>query len=394
MRLRTLGNGVSVKGKRVLIRIDGNVPVAGGKVQEGKFGKLERVAVDLEWLRQRGARLIVVTHRGRPKGKWVSAYSVRPVARRLSELLGVKVLLVHDLVGRTAQHAVSRMKDGDVLMLENIRFDPREERNSPSLARSLAALADLYVNDAFAVSHRAHTSVDAVTSELPSYAGPLLANEVEVLSRVTKNPKKPLILCMGGIKLETKLPILRRFLRTAERVLVGGAIATAFLKAEGHEVGHSVYDVDGVRTAASLLRKWPGKILLPTDVTVAGSFRANARERLTSILQIKPREIIVDVGKETIRAYASELQEAKTIIWNGPLGYCEQERFCRTSLDLARVIASRTGRATTIVGGGDTVPMLENNRLADRFTLLSTGGGAMLEFLAGKKLPGIDALEM
>jgi phosphoglycerate kinase len=385
---------MNVKGKRVLVRIDGNVPVVGGKVQEGKFGKLERVAVDLEWLRQREARLIVMTHRGRPEGKWVSAYSVRPVARRLSELLGVKIALVHDLVGRTARHAVSRMKDGEVLMLENIRFDPREERNSPSLARALAALADLYVNDAFAVSHRAHTSIDAITSELPSYAGPLLANEVEVLSRVTKNPKKPLVLCLGGIKLETKLPVLRRFLRMAEHVVVGGAIATAFLKAEGHEVGHSVYDVDGVRTAAALLKKWRGKILLPVDVTVAGSFRANARERQTSVLEVNPQDIIVDVGKETIRRYAQELEKAKTIIWNGPFGYCEQERFCRTSLDLARVIASRTGRATTVVGGGDTVPMLENNRLVDRFSLLSTGGGAMLEFLAGKKLPGIEALEI
>ena len=390
--LRTLINGADVKGKRVLVRIDGNVPVVGGKVQEGIYGKLERVAVDLEWLRQRGARVIALTHRGRPEGKWVSAYSARPIARRLSELTGTKVSLVHDLVGPTAQHAVSRMKDGDVLLLENIRFDAREERNSPSLARALAALGDLYINDAFAVSHRAHTSVDAITSELPSFAGPLLANEVEILTNVIKNPKKPFILCMGGLKVESKLPIMKHLLPEVEYLLVGGALANAFLVADGFSVGKSVYDEEGVKLAEALLKKWRKKLVLPTDVVVATSFRADARFRTVSVRDVKPRERIVDLGKETIREYCARLQDAKTIVWNGPVGYCEQSRFCEGSLALARGIASRTGKAVTAVGGGDTVPLLEEHHLADRFSLLSTGGGAMLEFLAGKSLPGIEAL--
>ncbi len=394
MRLRTLGNGMNLRGKRVLVRIDANVPVKNGRVMEGAHGKIARAAVDLEWLRQHGARIIAVSHLGRPRGRGASAYSLRPIARRLSELLGTKVALVRDVAGPNVERAVSRMKDGDMLLLENIRFDAREERNSPSLARALASVADMYVNDAFAVSHRAHTSVDAITSELPSYAGPLVVHEVNVLSKVVKSPKHPFVLVMGGLKMETKLPVLRRFLPEADRVLIGGALATAFLRAQGHEVGKSAYDDAGVRLAKQLLRAGRKKLALPVDVVVAKSFRRDAAVRTVPVTGVRKDDRIVDVGKRTMRAYVREIQKAKTIVWNGPFGYCECPAFCNSTLLLARGIASRTGKAVTVVGGGDTVPIVEAAGLAGRFTLISTGGGAMLEFLAGKKLPGLEALTL
>lgn len=394
MRLKTLRNGMNLQGKRVLVRIDANVPVAKGRVMEGSHGKIARAAVDLEWLRQRGARLIVVTHLGRPSGHKTAAYSVRPIARRLSELLGVKVMHTKQIVGPSVERSVSRMRDGDVLLLENIRYDAREEQNSPSLARSLAALADMYVNDAFAVSHRAHASVDAITSELPSFAGPLLVSEVTVLSKVIKNPKHPLVLAMGGLKMETKLPIMKQFLPHCERVLIGGALSTAFLCAQGYAVGKSVYDADGVRAAADLLKKWGNKLVLPTDVVVCRSLRKDASVRHVDVARIQKNDRIVDVGKRSMRACIRELQKAKTIIWNGPFGYCECPAFCHGSELLARAIAARTGKAVTVAGGGDTVPVAEAAGVADRFTLLSTGGGAMLEFLGGESMPGLEALEL
>lgn len=394
MSLKTLGKLVNVSGKKVLIRIDANVPIRGGKVVEGTHGKIARVAVDLEWFRQRGARTIVVTHLGRPEGKHISAYSVRPVAKRLSELLGVKVAMARGIVGSGVQRAVERMRDGDILLLENVRFDAREEQNGQSLARELASLADLYVNDAFSVSHRAHASVEAITEHLPSYAGPLLANEVNVLDQAIHRTKQPLVLAMGGLKMETKLPIMERLLETAEFVLIGGALATVFFKAKGFEVGKSIYDEDGVLTAERLLESAGNKLILPVDVVVASSFRKDARTRDVSPSEVMSQERIVDVGRDSVALFAKHLKKAKTIIWNGPFGYNECAPFAQGTIGLAKAIAARTGKATTIVGGGDTVPLLEEAGLADRFTLLSTGGGAMLEFLAGKKLPGIRALEI
>jgi len=394
MILKTLGKLADVAGKRILVRIDANVPIKGGKAVEGIHGKIARVAVDLEWLSQHGARTIVMTHLGRPEGKHISAYSVRPVAKRLSELLGMKVAMARGVVGPQVTRAADRMKDGDILLLENVRFDAREEQNSMALATALAALADMYVNDAFSVSHRAHASVEAITSDLPSYAGPLLANEVEVLDQAIHHTREPLVLAIGGLKMETKLPIMERFLKKAEAILVGGALATAFFKAMEYEVGKSVYDKEGVEMAARLLSLGGKKLILPMDVVVASSFRKDARTRKVAPNEVLPGERIVDVGRESIVLFTRQLQKAKTIIWNGPFGYNECAPFARGTIGLAKAIAARTGKATTIVGGGDTVPLLEEAGLADRFTLLSTGGGAMLEFLAGKELPGIRALEI
>ncbi|OGL94898.1 phosphoglycerate kinase [Candidatus Uhrbacteria bacterium RIFOXYB12_FULL_58_10] len=394
MRLRTLRNGVNLSGKRVLLRIDANVPIAKGKAADGPHGKIARAAVDIEWLRQRGAKVIVMTHLGRPGGKRVPAYSVRPVAKRLSGLLVTEVRVAHDIVGPSARRLVRQMKNGDVIMLENVRFDPGEERNSTALADALSQLGDIYMNDAFAVSHRAHASVDAITSELTSYAGPQLATEVEVLERVMRHPKHPFVLVMGGLKMKDKLPVLRSLAPEADRVIVGGALAHAFFAAQEREIGRSAYDQNGVADARKILGEWGGKIWLPTDVVVAKSLRKDASRRTVAVEDIRKTDRVVDVGPETLRRYKEEIQRAKMVVWNGPFGYCEREPFCAGSFEIARAIASRTRSAVTVVGGGDTIPVVEAAGVADRFTLLSTGGGAMLEFLAGEKMPGIKALEV
>lgn len=384
---------MNLRGKRVLMRVDANVPIKKGKVLDGVHGKIARAAVDIEWLAQRGAKVIVLTHLGRPKGKRVSAYSTKPIAKRLESLLGFEVMHSRDIVGKKALAAVEKLENGDVLLLENVRYDAREEKNSPAFAQALAKLADIYVNDAFAVSHRAHASVDAITDELPSYAGPLVANEVQILTKVSKRPKTPVVLAMGGLKVRSKLPVMKHFLPNVDSVFVGGALANAFLKAAGYEIGKSVYDKEGVKIAKQLLKKWKKKLLLPIDVHVATSFRSKAKVRNIAIEDVKKTDVIVDVGRRTMRAYLRELEDAKTIIWNGPFGYCEASTFCHGTRLLARAIAARTGKATTVVGGGDTAPFVESAGVADRFTLLSTGGGAMLEFLAGNELPGLEAVK-
>ncbi len=392
MRLRTLRSDAALRGKRVLVRIDANVPVKKGRAEDGPHGRIARAAVGLEWLRQRGARVVVCTHLGRPAGKHVAAYSVRPVAKRLSELLGVKVQMARGVVGPEVERAARRLDDGDVLLLENVRFDPREEQDSPSLARELARLADLYVDDAFAVAHRAHASVDAIASELPSYAGPLLSHEVEVLSKAAAHPRRPFVLAMGGLKMDDKLPVMERLLPEADAVLVGGALATAFLKAQGHAVGRSVYDEAGVDDARRLLQEGKGKLVVPVDVVVAKTFRAGARTRVVAAADVGPSDRIVDVGPASVDACLQRVRPARTVVWNGPFGYAEVPAFRAASRALAQAIAARTGAALTVVGGGDTVPLMEELHLADAFTLLSTGGGAMLALLAGKKLPGVEAL--
>lgn len=390
MPLRTLKNGADLRGKRVLVRIDGNVPVAKGRAVDGPHGKVARAAVGLDWLRQRGARVIALTHLGRPQGKRVSAYSVKPVGKRLGELLGVPVKLSRDVVGASVERLVAKMADGDVLLLENVRFDPREERGSPAFAQQLAALADLYVNDAFAVSHRDHASVSAVASEIPSYAGPLLAQEASVLSKVMKHPRRPFTLVMGGLKAADKIPVMENLLPHADRVLVGGALATAFLKADGLPVGASVYDEGGVKAAKALLRRSRSKFLLPTDVVVASG---SGKPRTVPVADVRERDRILDLGERTMALMEEEVARARTVVWNGPLGWVEKEPYRAATLRLARAIAQRTDHAVTVVGGGDTVPLIEEAGLADRFSLLSTGGGAMLDFLADKKMPGIEALE-
>lgn len=394
MKLRRLTNPDQVCGKRVLVRIDGNVPVKHSKAIDGPQGRIARAAVDLEWLRQHGAKIIVLSHRGRPGGKRVAAFSNAPIAKRLGELFGTKVKLCRDVVGERAVRLIETMHDGDMILLENLRFNPGEEQNSKSFASQLAALGDIYINDAFAVSHRAHASVDAITEELPSYAGPLLTHEVTVLeSLFDTEPKRPFVLVSGGLKMADKLPVLEALLPRVDKVLIGGALANAFFVAQGIKIGKSAFDKDGVPAAKKILKKWSKKIVLPTDVCVARRLSAQAKLESVAIDSIGEKDIAVDIGKKTLADFVEVIETARTIVWNGPLGYCEVNNFCVGTKNLIKAIAARTGKAKTVVGGGDSVPLIEAENLTDRFTLVSTGGGAMLEFLAGKKLPGLEALE-
>ncbi len=392
MQLRTLRSDISLAGKRVLVRIDGNVPIEKGRAIDGPYGRIARAAVDLDWLIQRGARVIVMTHLGRPAGHRRSAYSVKPIAKRLSSLLGIKVPISSALFGARAQRLVSTLKNGQMMMLENLRFDPREEKNDPEFARALAELADVYVNDGFSVSHRAHASVSALARLLPAYAGHLLENEVTVLSQLEKQVKHPFVLVMGGAKVDTKLPVIEHLSTQTDSVLLGGALATTFFAAAGYGVGRSVYDQSGVAIVKKIPRALMKKILLPIDVVVATSLRKDAKTYVVDAKRVGARDRIVDVGPKTREEYESVIKQAKTIVWNGPFGYCEINAFCDGTREIAQAIAGRTGVATTIVGGGDTGPVLEKLKLADQFTLLSTGGGALLDYLAGAAMPGLEPL--
>lgn len=384
---------MAIEGKRILVRIDANVPVHKGKVVDGPHGRIARSAVDITLLAHRGAKVIVLAHLGRPNGRRVSAYSLKPVAKRLSNLLGTSVKLTKDLVGANVLKAVRSMKNGEVLLLENMRFDKREEANDPTFAKALAELGDVYVNDAFGVSHRAHASVHAITRELPSYAGPILSHEVSLLSKLETHVKHPFVLVMGGMKFETKLPVMQRFAADVDTILVGGALATTILASQGYCVGRSVHDPDLVAIQKLLPKKIREKMVLPVDVVVASSLRKDARQVVKPIEKVGKTDLILDIGPATIARFSQIIAQAKVVVWNGPLGYCELEAFAQGTRRVAQAIADRTGVATTIVGGGDTMPILESLKIADQFSLLSTGGGAMLEYLANKTLPCLDVLQ-
>lgn len=393
MKLRRLTQQIDVKGKRVLVRIDGNVPIEKGRAVDGPHGRIARAAVDLDWLMRREARVVVMTHLGRPGGRRRSAYSVKPVAKRLSSLLGTKVMLSSAVSGPRAERLVNNMKNGQVLLLENLRFDSREEKNDIEFAKELARLGDIYVNDAFSVSHRAHASVSAIAHLVPAYAGHLLESEVLVLSQLEKQAKHPFVLLMGGVKIETKLPVIEHLSTQTDHVMLGGALATTFLAANGKTVGRSVYDENGVQIVKKIPTKFMKKILLPEDVIVAQSLRKDAKKSVVDIDHVGARDRIVDIGPKTRERYSAIIKQAKTIVWNGPFGYCEVGAFCDGTMQIASAVANRTGAATTIVGGGDTGPVLEKLKLADQFTLLSTGGGALLDYLAGAPMPGLEPLK-
>lgn len=392
MKLRRLRSTTSVKGKRVLIRIDANVPISKGMAVDGPHGRIARSAVDINWLAQRGAKVIVMTHLGRPNGRRLATYSVKPIARRLSGLLGTRIRTARSIVGKEVPSLIKKMEEGEVLLLENVRFDAREEKNDEAFAKELSELGDLYVNDAFAVSHRNHASISAITACLPSYAGPLLAQEVSVLSKLDDQVKEPFVLLLGGLKMSSKLPVIERFIPRIQHLLIGGALANVFLAAQGISIGRSVVESESIELAKKLLKKHGKKIILPVDAVVAKSLRKDARFKVSSLADIKETDRIVDIGPKTRELFQEILADAKTIVWNGPLGFCEIPQFCEGTKSVATYIGEKTGKSTTIVGGGDTIAVIESLRLADKYTLLSTGGGAMLKFLANEPLPGIEVL--
>ena len=379
-----------VEGRRVLVRVDFNVPLDHGRVVDD--GRIRAALPTIELLRERGASLVLVSHLGRPTGP-DPALSMAPVAARLGELLGREVEQAPAVVGQRVEELAGRLRPGDVLMLENSRFEPGETGNDPELARSLAALADLYVDDAFGAAHRAHATIEGVAHLLPAYAGLLLEREVRELVAIRDDPARPFCVVLGGAKVSDKIGVMERFLQTADQVLIGGAMCFSFLAAKGMAVGDSLVEERGVELARGVLERAessPCDLRLPVDLVLGRSLTADAERRELDGVEVPDGWMGLDIGPRTAAAYADAVAGAGTVFWNGPMGAFELEPFARGTRALAEAVAKAP--ATTVVGGGDSVAALTEFGLADRVDWLSTGGGASLELIEGRALPGVEAL--
>ncbi len=377
-----------VSGRRVLVRVDFNVPLKNGKITDDK--RIRAVLPTIEFLRKKAAKVILISHLGRPDGKVVDELRLEPIAEHLSRLLKYPVHYLPDCIGAEAEDVVRGLHEGDVLLLENLRFYPEEEANDEMFAQKLAALADVYVNDAFGVSHRAHASVHAITKFLPSYAGFLLQKEVEILSNLLKNPKRPFLAVMGGAKVSDKIGVIENLLKKVDAILIGGAMMFTFYRALGYSIGKSKYEADKVSLAKSLLKKGRKKIVLPVDVVVSSSPKSK-KTKVCPADKLPKNAMGLDIGPETQLIYTEMIGKAKTVFWNGPMGMFEVSSFAKGTFAVAKAMAKCKG--VTVVGGGDSVAAVEKLHLEKKFTHVSTGGGASLEFLEGKKLPGIAVLE-
>src|SRR6516164_2939360 len=384
---------LDLKGKRVFMRVDFNVPLN----DVGTIGDDTRIRASLptvQYAIERGARVILASHLGRPKGRPNPKMSLRPVATRLAELLGKPVAFAADCIGPEAEKAVSALQNGDVLLLENLRFHPEEEKNDTEFARWLGVLAQVYVNDAFGSAHRAHASTEGITHYLaPSAAGLLMQKELQYLSKATEHPVRPYVAIVGGAKVSDKIEFLQNLAKLADSVLVGGAMAYTFLKAQGVEVGRSKVEDDKLDLAKQLLKSAHVrniKFMLPTDHVVSDRIDAASSATVVNTQNIPADKLGVDIGPLTRAAYAKEIARAKTIVWNGPMGVFEIDQFAEGTLEIARAVAG--SNAVSIVGGGDSVAAVTKMGLADKICHISTGGGASLEFLSGMKLPGVEAL--
>jgi phosphoglycerate kinase len=382
---------VDVAGKRVLVRVDFNVPLEGGRVTDDT--RIRAALPTIELLRERGAGLVLVSHLGRPEGRVVPELSMRPVGERLAELLGAPVEQAPAVVGADVETLAAGLSPGRVLLLENVRYESGETENDPELAAALAALADLYVDDAFGAAHRAHASTEGVAHLLPAYAGLLLEREVSELTRVVESPQRPLVVVLGGAKVSDKVGVIDRFLDLAERILIGGAMCFSFFRAQGVGTGDSLVEEKGVDMAAEALRKAEGsgcELMLPVDLVLGESFDAGTDRRASDDVEVPDGWMGLDVGPRTAAAYAEAIGAAGTVLWNGPMGAFELEPFAAGTRTVAEAVAAAPG--TTVVGGGDSVAALHEFGLADKVDWVSTGGGASLELLEGRKLPGVEAL--
>jgi phosphoglycerate kinase len=380
-----------VAGKRVLVRVDFNVPLDGGEVVDDT--RIRAALPTIELLRERGAALILVSHLGRPKGAVDPALSMRPVGERLGELLGAAVKQAPAVIGEEVETMAAGLSPGDVLLLENVRFEPGETENDPELAKALAALADLYVNDAFGAAHRAHASTEGVAHILPGYAGLLLEREVAELTQVVESPERPLVVILGGAKVSDKIGVIERFLEVADSILIGGAMCFSFFRAQHVPTGDSLVEEEGIGLAEDALRRAEDsdcELVLPTDLVLGEEFDAGTAVRLAEGIVVPDGWMGLDVGPATAAAYAGAIAVAGTVLWNGPMGAFELEPFAAATRAVAEAVA--TTRGTTVVGGGDSVAALHQFGLAEKVDWVSTGGGASLELLEGKKLPGVEAL--
>jgi len=388
---KTLRDTRVEEGQPVLVRVDFNVPLEDGEVTDDS--RIRAVLPTIELLRERGARLILCSHLGRPTG-WDPATSLVPVSDRLRELLGGRVYQAPEVIGPEVRRGAARLEQGEVLVLENTRWEPGETNNDPALASELADLAELYVNDAFGAAHRAHASTVGVAARLPSSAGPLLECEVQTLRSVVEDPTRPLVVVLGGAKVVDKIALIERFLEIADVLLIGGAMCFSFFRAQGKSTGDSLVDEAGIDLAReALLRAGDSscRLLLPTDLVIADSFDAGAKTRETDDAAVPTGWIGLDIGPRTREQYAIEIAAAGTVFWNGPMGAFELEPFAAGTRAVAEAVAAAPG--TTVVGGGDSAAALAQFGLADSITHLSTGGGAALELLEGKPLPGLEALD-
>jgi phosphoglycerate kinase len=379
---------LEVQGKRVLVRVDFNVPMQDGQITDDR--RIRESLPTIQYLLERGARVILMSHLGRPKGKPDPQYSLRPVAERLSELLGRPVRFLEDCVGEAVEQAVQAMAPGEVVLLENLRFHPEEEANDDGFARALARLGDLYVNDAFGSAHRAHASTEGVAHYLPAVAGFLMEKELRYLGSVLTQPERPFVAILGGAKVHDKIGVIQNLLPKVDRLLIGGGMAFTFLKAQGHEIGRSLLDSDSLEFARRVLQEAGQKIVLPVDVVVAPSPEAETQAQVVPVDQIPPDQMGLDIGPQTVARFREIARLARTIVWNGPLGLFERAAFAEGTRGVLQAVAE--SGATSILGGGDTAAAAEQLGFADRITHISTGGGAALEFLEGRTLPGVAVL--
>jgi len=393
--LEDLFTAVGLEGLRVLIRADLNVPMQDGKVSDAT--RIERVAPTLKELAARGAKVIVLSHFGRPKGAPDEKYSLKPVADALGAHLGIETSFAADCIGETAARAIEAMKPGTVLVLENTRFHAGEENNDPGFSEALARNGNAYINDAFSCAHRAHASTEGITHFLPSYAGRAMEAELSALDAALGNPKRPVVAIVGGAKVSTKIALLGNLVKKVDALVIGGGMANTFLAAQGKKVGKSLCEPDLFDTARHILanaRAAKCDIVLPIDVVIAREFKAGAETQTVAVDNVPEDAMILDVGAQTIAHLGERFQEAKTIVWNGPLGAFEVPPFDRGTTEAARIVAERSkrGELVSVAGGGDTVAALNEAGAADDFTYVSAAGGAFLEWMEGIELPGVAAL--
>lgn len=383
---------IDVNGKRVFVRVDFNVPLDGEKITDDT--RIQKALPTIQYLIEQGAKVICASHLGRPKGEVVEKYRLTPVAKRLSELLGKEVIKVNDSIGSEPQQAIAGMNNGDVLLLENVRFYGEETKNDEKYARQLAQLADVFVNDAFGAAHRAHASTAGIAEYLPAVAGFLMEKELENLGKAVTNPERPFVAIIGGAKVSDKIGVIENLLSKVDVLIIGGGMANTFMKAQGYTTGKSLVEPDKVALAKELIERAKSQkveLLLPTDALVALAMDPSAEQKVVPVADIPEDWMVLDIGPESAEKFAAAVKSAATVVWNGPMGVFEMEPFAKGTEAVAKALAA--SNATTIVGGGDSVAAVNKVGVADKISHISTGGGASLEFLEGKELPGVAALQ-